>query len=73
MHLQTYYCQSMGEAITRVRAELGDGAAVLHARTVRRGLLRKRVLEVVATDTPPDELPTDAVTRNADGGTRSAE
>lgn len=65
MHLQTYYCQTIAEALTRVRSELGEGAAVLHVRTVRRGVLRKRLLEVVATDTPPEVLPTDGLMPNA--------
>lgn len=52
MDLRTYRAKSLREAMQLVRAELGDGAAVLHTREVSSGLLRwfgKTEIEVTAS------------------------
>ncbi|TWT43164.1 flagellar biosynthesis protein FlhF [Botrimarina hoheduenensis] len=63
MNLHTYYCRTLAEALAYARRELGDDAAVLHTRWVRRGWLRARVMEVVATANPPATLLTDGLLR----------
>ncbi len=37
MNLRTYQALSLTEALTRIKADLGDDAVVLHSRTFRRG------------------------------------
>ncbi len=60
MPSKTYRANTMKDALTRVRRDLGGDALILSAREVRRrrlfGLGPKAVVEVVATDTLPSEL-----------------
>ncbi|QDT69736.1 Flagellar biosynthesis protein FlhF [Planctomycetes bacterium MalM25] len=58
MHIKTFRARTLREALAKVRAEFGDGAAVLHTREVNAGpiarVLRGRGVEVAAT---PDRAP----------------
>ena len=60
MQSKTYRANTMKEAMTRVRRDLGSDAVILSAREVRRrrlfGLGPKAIAEVVATDTMPPEV-----------------
>lgn len=58
MHIKTFRARNLREALVKVRAEFGDGAAVLHTREVNAGpiarVLRGKGVEVAAT---PDHAP----------------
>jgi flagellar biosynthesis protein FlhF len=60
MRSKTYRAQTMQEALTRVRRDLGGDAVILAAREVRRrrlfGLGARALVEVTATDTMPPEV-----------------
>jgi flagellar biosynthesis protein FlhF len=60
MQSKTYRANTMKEALTRVRRDLGSDAVILSAREVRRrrlfGLGPKAIAEVVATDTLPPQV-----------------
>jgi flagellar biosynthesis protein FlhF len=59
MRSKTYRAKTMKEALTRVRRDLGGDAIIISAREVRRrrllGLGHRALVEVVATDTMPQE------------------
>ena len=60
MRSKTYRAKTMKEALTRVRRDLGGDALILSAREVRRrrlfGLGPRALVEVIATDTMPEEV-----------------
>src|SRR5207247_11312830 len=66
MRSKTYRAQTMKEALTGVRRDLGGDAVILAAREVRRrrrlGLGDRALVEVTATDRMPTEV---AVTSTA--------
>jgi flagellar biosynthesis protein FlhF len=60
MRSKTYRANTMQEALTRVRRDLGGDAVILAAREVRRrrlfGVGARALVEVTATDTMPPEV-----------------
>lgn len=61
LNLRTYQAHSLTEALTRIKADLGDHAVVLHSRTFRRGGVLgfggRVVYEVTASPPAPRERP----------------
>lgn len=58
MQIKTFRARTLRDALARVRAEFGDGAAVLHTREINTGaiarIVRGKLVEVAAT---PDHAP----------------
>ena len=71
MNIKRYYAEDMQEAMDRIRKELGADAVILSSKSVRQkgvaGLVRKRIVEVVAAY-EPEKIPARAAANGAARG-----
>ncbi|MCD6290975.1 MAG: hypothetical protein J7M34_10775, partial [Anaerolineae bacterium] len=59
MKVERFWAQDMAQAMSMIKARLGPDAVILHSRRVRRGILRRPWLEVIAAVDEDKQVPQD--------------